>query len=70
MGDLPRKNDGLIMMGDLPKEKMMEDGLIVMNDLPRRNDGLIMMSDLPRKKMVVLLWWATYLNERWKVVSL
>jgi hypothetical protein len=55
MGDLPRKNDGLIMMGDLPKEKMMEDGLIVMNDLPRRNDGLIMMGDLPRKKMVVLL---------------
>jgi hypothetical protein len=29
MGDLPRKDVGLIMMGDLP------DGLIMMGDLPR-----------------------------------
>jgi hypothetical protein len=34
MGDLPRKNDGLIIMGDLPKGKK-ESGLIVMGDLPR-----------------------------------
>jgi len=33
MGDLPRRNDGLIMMGDLPKTE--DDGLIMMGDLPR-----------------------------------
>ena len=51
MGDLPRKNGGLIVMGDLPKWKgervvsflwvtylggeNMKCGLIVMGDLPR-----------------------------------
>jgi hypothetical protein len=34
MGDLPRKNVDLIVMGDLPKEKG-KSGLIVMGDLPR-----------------------------------
>jgi len=31
MGDLPRKNGGFILMGDLPRK----NGLIVMGDLPR-----------------------------------
>jgi hypothetical protein len=35
MGDLPRKNIGLIVMGDLPKEKKGKSGLIVMGDLPK-----------------------------------
>ena len=36
LGDLPRKDDGLIVMGDLPKmEKNVKCGLIVMGDLPR-----------------------------------
>jgi len=39
------QDDGLIMMGDLPKEK---------------NNGLIVMSDLPKWKMMVSLWWVTY----------
>jgi hypothetical protein len=31
------QEDGLIVMGDLPKqEKIMEDGLIMMGDLSRR----------------------------------
>jgi len=31
------EDDGLIMMGDLPKEeKIMEDGLIMMGDLSRK----------------------------------
>jgi hypothetical protein len=47
MGDLPRKNIGLIVMGDLPKEKG-KSGLIVMGDLPRWRNGLIVMGDLPR----------------------
>ena len=34
MGDLPRKNVGLIVVGDLPKEKG-KSGLIVMGDLPK-----------------------------------
>jgi hypothetical protein len=34
MGDLPRKNVGLIVMDDLSKEKG-KSGLIVMGDLPR-----------------------------------
>jgi hypothetical protein len=67
MGDLPQWKMikmwiGLILMGDLPKEK--NNGLIMMGDLPRWNDGLIMMGDLPRKMMVSLLW-VTYPNERW-----
>jgi hypothetical protein len=32
MGDLPKQNDGLIVMGDLQKKN---DGLIVMGDLPK-----------------------------------
>jgi hypothetical protein len=47
MGDLPRKNVSLIVMGDLPKEKE-KSGLIVMGDLPRWKIGLIVMGDLPR----------------------
>jgi hypothetical protein len=35
MGDLPRKNIGLIVMGDLPKRKKRKSGFIVMGDLPR-----------------------------------
>jgi hypothetical protein len=51
MGDLPRKNVGLIVMGDLPKEKE-KSGLIVMGDLPKEKEksGLIVMGDLPRWK--------------------
>jgi hypothetical protein len=30
------KGGGLIMMGDLPKEKIMEGGPIVIGDLPRK----------------------------------
>jgi hypothetical protein len=63
MGDLPRKDDGLIKMGDLPRRKMIKIwiGLIVMGNLPNGRwshyDGwptqmednvLIMMGDLPR----------------------
>jgi hypothetical protein len=44
------KNDGLIVMGDLPRK---DDGLIMMGDLPRWNVGLIVMGDLPKKKMLV-----------------
>jgi len=47
MGDLPRKNIGLIVMGDLPNEKG-KSGLIVMGDLPKWKNGVIIMSDLPR----------------------
>jgi hypothetical protein len=38
------KDDGLIMMGDLPRERKKNDGLIMMGDLPRE-----------RKKMMVSL---------------
>jgi hypothetical protein len=80
MGDLPRKDDGLIMMGDLPRWRWWShydgwpthknDGLIMMGDLPRKHNGLIVMSDLPKEKVVVSLWWVTYPDEEWKVVSL
>jgi len=43
----------------------MQDGLTMMGDLPRKNYGLIMMGDLPIWKMMVSLWWVTYPNERW-----
>jgi hypothetical protein len=38
---------GLIVMGDLPKEKG-KSGLIVMGDLPKWKNGLIVMGDLPK----------------------
>jgi hypothetical protein len=47
MGDLPRKIIGLIVMGDLPKEKG-NSGLIVMGDLLKWRNGLIVMGDLLR----------------------
>jgi hypothetical protein len=51
IGDLPRKKDGLIVMGDLPKGKKKENGdLIIIGDLPRWKNGLIIMKDLPRQK--------------------
>jgi hypothetical protein len=51
--------DGLIVMGDLPKERwshydgwptQKNDGLIMMGDLPRwkMKGGLIIMGDLPK----------------------
>jgi hypothetical protein len=42
-----QKNVGLIVMGDLPKEKG-KSGFIVMGDLPRWKNGLIVMGDQPR----------------------
>jgi len=50
----PEKVDGLIMMGDLPRKIMMENGRVVMGDLPRKNIGIIVMGDLPKKMMVLL----------------
>jgi hypothetical protein len=35
MGELSKRKDGLIVMGDLPKRKKRKSGLIVMDDLPR-----------------------------------
>ena len=35
MGDLLRKNDDLVVMGDLPKWKKRKSCLIVMGDLPK-----------------------------------
>jgi hypothetical protein len=35
MGDLPRWKNDLIVIGDIPKQKNMENGLIVMGDLPK-----------------------------------
>jgi hypothetical protein len=40
MGDLPKTNVGLIVMGDLPKEKG-NNGLIVMGDLSKWKNGLM-----------------------------
>jgi hypothetical protein len=41
MGDLPKTNVGLIVIGDLPKEKE-KSGLIVMGDLPKwKNDHIL-----------------------------
>ena len=64
------KNDGLIVMGDLPKWKRGRVvsflwvtyprgrmALIIMGDLPRlkkMENGLILMGDLPRKQK----WWS------------
>jgi len=59
-----KKNDGLIVMGDLPR-KMMKGGLIIMGDplkwkIEKMWSGRVIMGDLPRWKMVVSLWWVTY----------
>jgi len=35
-------------MGDLPKWREGQSGLILMGDLPRGKNGLIMMGDLPK----------------------
>ena len=50
-----KKNDGLIMMGDLPKWKIEKiwSGLIVMGDLPRKNDVFLFFCF--SKKMISLL---------------
>jgi hypothetical protein len=42
-----QKSIGLIVIGDLPKEKG-KSGLIVMSDLPKWKNDLIVMGDLPR----------------------
>jgi hypothetical protein len=49
MSDLPRKSDGLIVMGDLPKEKWWWS----------HYDGW------PTQRKMFSLWWVTYPNERW-----
>jgi len=49
-----QKNIGLIVMGDLPKEKG-NSGLIVMGDLPKWKNDLIIMGDLPRYGELVVL---------------
>jgi hypothetical protein len=41
--------NGLIVMGNLPKKKG-ESGLIIMGDLSRWKNGLIVMGGLPRDK--------------------
>jgi hypothetical protein len=41
--------NGLIVMGNLPKKKG-ESGLIIMGDLPRWKNVLIVMGDLSRDK--------------------
>ena len=49
------------------KKKKMENGLILMGDLPRKkNGGLIVMGDLPKWKggRVVSFLWVTYLVGR------
>jgi hypothetical protein len=40
--------NGLVVMGDLPKWKKGKSGFIVMDDLPKWKNGLILMGDLPR----------------------
>ena len=42
-----KKNDGLIVMGDLPSGKE-EEWSHSLGDLPRGRNGLILMGDLPR----------------------
>jgi len=42
-----KMENGLIVMGDLPKEKG-KSGLIVMGNLPKWKNNLIVMGDLPR----------------------
>jgi hypothetical protein len=68
------KDDGLIMMGDLPKERwshydgwptqMEDDGLIMMSDLPRerKKNGLIMMGDLPKERWSHYDGWPTQMK--------
>ena len=70
MGDLPKKNGGLIVMGDLPRWKK-EEWSHSLGDLPRNRKNmkcsLIVMGDLPRWKKydeVVSLRWATYPNRK------
>jgi hypothetical protein len=36
MGDLPRRRNGLIVMGDLPEKKTWRIGRVVMGDLPKK----------------------------------
>ena len=38
--------DDLVITGDLSRKK--NDGLIVMGDLPKRKSGVIVIGDLPR----------------------
>jgi hypothetical protein len=89
MGDLPKerwwshcngrptqmKDVGLIMMGELPKWKMLVSLLWVTYPEKvmvslwwvtylKKDGGLIVMGDLPRWKMLVSLWWVTYPNKR------
>jgi hypothetical protein len=62
MGDLPRKNDSLIMMGDLPKWKRGRVVSFLWVTYPEKNDSLIVMGDLPKWKRgrVVSFLWVTY----------
>jgi endonuclease/exonuclease/phosphatase family metal-dependent hydrolase len=48
MGDLPRWKNGLIVMGDLPKNGKKEEWSCCNGDLPRWKNGLIVMGDLPK----------------------
>jgi len=70
-----KKNDGLIIMGDLPKERWSHyDGRPTQRKKRKKNDGLIIMGDLPKErwshydgwptqmKMMVSLWWVTCPN--------
>jgi len=76
MGDLPRerrkkekKNDGLIMMGDLPKERWSHyDGWPTQMKDEKRSHCNGWPTQMERK-MVSLLG-VTYPDGKWKVVSL
>jgi len=69
MGDLPKWKKWWSHYDGWPTQ-VENDGLIMMGDLPRKNDGgLIMIGDLPKWKMLVSLWWVTY-PEKMMMVSL
>jgi hypothetical protein len=65
MGDLPRWNDGLIMMGDLPRCKMMVSLWWV--TYPNRRWSKYELVSLwwvtYPEKMMISLWWVTYPDE-------
>jgi len=57
MGDLPKKNVGLIVMSDLPKKYV---GLIVMSDLPKKK----------RKEWSHCNGWSTQIKKHGELVAL
>jgi len=72
MGDLPRKNDGLIVWVTNPRKMMVslygwrtqeKWWSHCMGDEPKKNDGLIVWVTNPRKIMVSLYGWRT--QEKW-----